>query len=666
VTAYPNGTNPVDLMVVSFDSAGVIDSITDASGNAVTLAEPLDLGDGRFVEAITADGYLTELIKDQRGNLIRKIQQTYDDGGTGENNEYLVTVYEYYSDDTLKSESIPFEKTGYDNRREDPAGGIVWARQIEYEYHDGTNKLRMETVKDDSGSTISTTVYNIDGRVTETIDALSNTTESAYSDDGKLIETRRRFLDSTGQEKKAVTGYKYEDADGNLTKVVQLDDAGNEVVTSLFTYDSKGRMITSTNGDGGSDGVNDGVKTYFVYDANGNQILSYYHWTDPYDDTDPAEKTIASETSYDAEGRVTGTARYVEDGHQTYTATNGPPSGAKLWFTETDYNDVGLVNWSKDRYGTKTTNVYDVRGLLIETYTEAAYNTSGYPTKFVVTRTEYDSQGRAKYTTDPHEENATGPQGQEVPDNAPSYGTYTKYDGLGRVIETQRKSGMQITIGNYDPPNGYKKVTSSTEGTTISASRTHYDGTGRTDYTLSPGMDTGDLRTEYNYDDAGRLLHSTQDLDGDTETEDDRYTILYYRYDLAGRQTYVTQDADNDGDPDDGYVTQYIYDDLGRVMRTVFLDPGDSSPVVTSTQYDARGRRIAETDAMGNITQYEYYDDGALKAVILPSAEVDNPGGSGTINVSPRYEYGYDEYGNQKSIKDFIYQNGETVRDGHL
>src|SRR4051794_20368915 len=50
-----------------------------------------------------------------------------------------------------------------------------------------------------------------------------------------------------------------------------------------------------------------------------------------------------------------------------------------------------------------------------------------------------------------------------------------------------------------------------------------------------------------------------------------------------------------------GHETVTVHDAAGRTMRTVFAD----SNTVT-TIYDQRGRRVAATDQLGQVTNYEY------------------------------------------------------------
>jgi YD repeat-containing protein len=63
-----------------------------------------------------------------------------------------------------------------------------------------------------------------------------------------------------------------------------------------------------------------------------------------------------------------------------------------------------------------------------------------------------------------------------------------------------------------------------------------------------------------------------------------------------------------------GFITQYSYDNLGRV--TAVTDPNGN---VTTTRYDAQGRVIARTDGAGATTTVTY-DDNLTDGVGLDAA----------------------------------------------
>lgn len=97
--------------------------------------------------------------------------------------------------------------------------------------------------------------------------------------------------------------------------------------------------------------------------------------------------------------------------------------------------------------------------------------------------------------------------------------------------------------------------------------------------------------------------------------------------------------------------TQYEYDSLGRLKKTIFPDD-----TFTTISYDELGRRTAQTDQAGRTRRFEYDISGRLKAVILPAAGDPCDGGDGDTLTYPRYEYEYDDYGNMIKSTDYIKQ----------
>ena len=231
--------------------------------------------------------------------------------------------------------------------------------------------------------------------------------QTYYDTAGNVLEVRTETgVDAQGNKVFTSTQYTYQN--GNLTTISE-----NGVLTSTMTYDEKNRLRSTTD--------QSGRTTWFEYDANGNQTKSWYTWTGTDQNNQPVTHTVANISVYDEDDRVTGTRLEVD----------GVPQGA----TETHYDPVtGLVDYTVDPYGVKTYNVYDFRGLLTETYTGAEFALDGQgnpiptqPTKYTVTRTVYDSNGRAIYTGDAHVENALTSDPTQ-PDAVASYGTRTIYD----------------------------------------------------------------------------------------------------------------------------------------------------------------------------------------------------------------------------------------------
>jgi YD repeat-containing protein len=107
------------------------------------------------------------------------------------------------------------------------------------------------------------------------------------------------------------------------------------------------------------------------------------------------------------------------------------------------------------------------------------------------------------------------------------------------------------------------------------------------------------------------------------------------------------------------HTTTSIYDELGRVTKSVFAD-GSS----ISQAYDALGRKTSSTDELGRITTYEYDVIGDLTAVNQPQTSYVN--GVTTYQYSPRYEYVYNNLGELALQRDAMDDNLVVVGQGGL
>ena len=113
-------------------------------------------------------------------------------------------------------------------------------------------------------------------------------------------------------------------------------------------------------------------------------------------------------------------------------------------------------------------------------------------------------------------------------------------------------------------------------------------------------------------------------------------------------------------------VSQTQYDALGRAIKSIYPDG-----TVEEQQYDELGNRGAAVsqydpgdpnlDKSIITTSYEYDINGQLTAVILPPVKHPESG----LMARPRYEYEYDEYGNQTIVRDNVaqYLDGTIVYD---
>lgn len=148
--------------------------------------------------------------------------------------------------------------------------------------------------------------------------------------------------------------------------------------------------------------------------------------------------------------------------------------------------------------------------------------------------------------------------------------------------------------------------------------------------------------TDYDYDALGRLTQVTYAL-GTPDQAIERYE--YDTTTVAGRAGLVTAFVDANGNR-----TEYVYDVMNRLLRTVEPDPDGLDPLtspVTEFEYDPAGNLIKTTDARGNVTENVYDEIDRLIRRIDS-----DPDGLGGPMDAPVTEFDYDEEGNLITVVD--------------
>jgi YD repeat-containing protein len=233
-----------------------------------------------------------------------------------------------------------------------------------------------------------------------------------------------------------------------------------------------------------------------------------------------------------------------------------------------------------------------------------------------VTDNVYNSIGQLLYTDD-----------RQVPGQLTN-GTETKYDGMGRVIETLRLSDLDISVSGSGGSYSSALVSS---GSVLSTSVTHYNSAGEVNYTISPEG----LETQYAYNADGQQISVQQDnvpvWDPTTQANVSTPLITTYTYNAAGEQSSVTDAL--------GDTTYYLYGGDGNVIKTTFAD----GTYITDA-YDGLGNKTSETDAMGQTTVWKYNAVGELVEVDEPA--VANPA-NGNALATPVTTYLYDNNGDE-------------------
>jgi YD repeat-containing protein len=197
--------------------------------------------------------------------------------------------------------------------------------------------------------------------------------------------------------------------------------------------------------------------------------------------------------------------------------------------------------------------------------------------------------------------------------------TVTVYDGVGNRLNVTNGAD-ETTEFEYDDANRLIL----TRDPLGNETRYRYDGAdNRVAMIAAEGIET-----RYGYDDLNRLASVTENyVDGvynPAITDEDVTTE--YRYDKVGNRTKVIDARSNE--------TSYVYDDLNR--RIEMRDPLGHA---TLYGYDKVGNRTVITDANGDVTLFDYDQVNRLKIIDYSDA-------------TPDVSFTYDQVGNRLSMVD--------------
>ncbi len=441
------------------------------------------------------------------------------------------------------------------------------------------------------------------------------------------------------------TTYDY-DSDGTANTTVQIEDpedgyirttynaSGQRIKLEMTATESTGnptswKTITewfydqATPGTGSSLGGNGNltqVKSYYA-DASSNSTAFTYDWRGRRLLTSPplAPFTLAK---YDNMDRMVAVGTYSSapsaSADPTSLATN------RVGLSETVYNKAGRVY--------KATR-WDVDA------------TDGSTSNDLVTDYYYDRSGR------------------QVAVDAPSSGvSVTKYDGAGRVVETQTCVDLGATIyssGAFDYTSDNEIVektvnvyewSSNTEGGPVTIDRYELKS-GQNSYTGST------LRTQQRvyYDDAGRRIQTTNvgsTAGGLTGGMGGSFSISAY------------DGGSPESRSDTNLVTTWTYTADGRLQQVA-----DPDNVVTRYEYDDLGRRtgLIEDYGIGGLGRYTTWTYNGNSDTTLISAE--NAGdydGDSTIDNPQQTGYTYDHAVSSRWVTKIAYPDINDDGTGNL
>lgn len=522
----------------SYNSAGLLSTVTDANGhvvlqnayNAAGQVTSQTNGTGavtKFSYTTTTSGLAETDITDPNGGIKTDLYggnallETIDPLGNKTHYAYNMFLEPVeVTDPSGGFITMSYDTSGNLLTETDPLGNVQeWA-------YNGSNNMLSYT---DGNSNITTYTYNSAGQPTSLTDPAGNETTYSYNSSAQLT---------------AVV-----DPRGNVS-------GGNPAsYTTSYSYNSAAELASATNPNGG--------KTSYTYDSMG-YLASV---------TDPLGK--ATTYSYDGDERLTGvtapdggTTKYGYDGAGNVTSRTDPDGNAWTYSYNADDELVKVA----DPLGNAKSYTYDGnRNQLTLTAASGA-----------VTTTMYDADNRPLKIT--------------YSDGTPAV-TYG-YDAAGNLTSVADGTGTRAL--SYDPDGnltgvkgpGTGSFSYAYDGDNNVTSRTYPDGT-TASYTYDAGnhmasMTNGSATTTYSYDPAGDLVstampngvaqagtyNGTGQLTGLSDTKGSTVLDSYgLTLNSGGQPTQVAVTQDGTAQP----TRYYGYDSAGRLASACRTSSGSAA-----------------------------------------------------------------------------------------
>lgn len=614
---------------LAWNAGRSLTAVTDAASNAVLLSLSYD-GSGNL--AAVADAYGRQVTygfgaaTGVTGPVLLSVSQI---GGTGAAPapHYTYGYAAFYGQPLLSTLTVPSPAgsgTSTSTIHYDASGrvsSLVDANGNQRVYAIGTSGTTVQ-VKDSAGAVVAAWTRNFDGsnRATGTTDASGHSDSITYGgtpykpdsvSDANGNTTAYTYdgygnVTSITSPRGTVTAYTYDYSHFALGRLVQVQEDGKAPTTYTY-FEPSGLVKTITQP---MPGVNTGgvtVTTAYTYDSLGNVLT-------------------LTRAGNGAAASLTTTYNYTQDGGYSQPAALAQPltvtsPGGKV--THLRYDAQGRPVSALDALGLETELAYNVAGQATQTTLPATgQNGSGQATR--VTAYLYPG-GPPTSTTAYDESGATlrqvsydyGLEGELLSVSGSTEPVSYAYDALYRVTALADGKG-QDTLYAYNGDGEVAQITYPGGDTTQYPS---YDGDGN----ALQRVDGRGVVTNYAYSDPERRLT-------DIQYPATPGLNVHFTYDAYGRRATMTDGAGGQtyAYDDDNLLVSVTTAYTGLPAQTVsytYNPDGSRESMITPAGafaygYDADGHLTGLTNPAGEASAWTYLDNGWLKTQTLGNGAV--------------------------------------------
>lgn len=479
----------------------------------------------------------------------------------------------------------------------------------------------------------------------------------AKNDTPERTHLMARGLQNTAAEKIFIRAFKYDERGNVLKDTLTGNLSGHSQIKpeleTLYTIQKNGSECYHKSYLYSNDGFNlvlketDGTKTTFYQYAPGtNRLIAKFQgtpkkimlrWFYTYND----DAALVQEIQDDGSTRDVNDLQNVTERHITYiTPSKTYPVGYPLIIREKCLNLATgneklihkVVNHYNNHAKIEKQDHYDNKNALTYTLTWE-YDHMGNVTKETdplgqLTERKYDLNGNCIYEKGPH----------------PDFHKVFTYDLMNRLIKEEEvhSDGYNRSISHRFNPAGQRVATIDING---NETQYHYDPFGRVTQIIYPQV-LDENKIPYNpvitkeYDYMGNVIKETDAKGLDTHK---RYTLrgqlasVTYPDGTSEDKIYNLDGSLKETRAKNGTRCCYHNDPLGRPTSVETFSASGELLSKTTTTYSGF-HILTETDAMGNLTTYEYYPTGQLQQKICGSS---------------RTTYEYDSLGRQSQITQY-------------